>query len=346
MKKTSISDVAKLAQVSKSTVSQYLNGRYHYMSEETKHRIKQAINELNYQPNIIARSLKQKKSFTIGVVLSSILHAFSTKIIRSIEDYFQERGMHIILCNTDDDPKKERNYIVMLRAKQVDGLIVFPTGQNKDLYYDMIKESFPVVFIDRTVRDIQTDAVLLDNEKAAFTAIEHFVEHHHERIAIVGNASLHHITTRHERLLGYKKAMNHFGLPFNKKLVVETPLELLQRDVESLLTLKFPPTAILAINELSFLEVFHYIKSANIKVPNDVSIISIDDIANADILTPSITTVSQPAYEMGEKAAQLLYRKIINEEETINPSTFRFPPKLIVRESSVSKGTDCEEASF
>lgn len=335
MKKSSISDVAKLARVSKSTVSQYLNRRFHYMSEETKQRIEKAIKDLNYQPNIIARSLKQKKSSTIGVVLSSILHAFSTKVIRSIEDYFQKRGFHIILCNSDDDPEKERNYIVMLKAKQVDGLIVFPTGQNKDLYQVMLKESFPVIFIDRTVKGIQADAVLLDNEKAVFAAIKHFVENNHERIAIVGNAPSHNITTRQERLHSYKQVIKNFGLTYDKDLVVETQLKHLREKVGKLFTLESPPTALLAINELSFLEVFHYIKSSHIRVPKDLSLIAIDDIANADILTPPITTVSQPAYEMGEKAAQLLYKKIIsNNEEQLETNTFRFPPKLIIRQSS------------
>ncbi len=335
MKKSSITDVANLANVSKSTVSQYLNNRFNYMSDETKQRIEHAIKELNYQPNIVARSLKQKKSSTIGVVLSSILHTFSTKVIRSIEDYFQERGFHIILCNSDDDPEKERNYIVMLRAKQVDGLIVFPTGHNKDLYQFMLNEAFPVIFIDRTVSDIHADAILLDNEKAVFAAMKHFVENNHKRIAIVGNAPSLNITTRQERLQSYQDAIKEFNLPFDKELIVEAELGLLSKKVAKLFTLQSPPTALLAINELSFLEVLHYIKVVKLDVPNDLSLISIDDIANADIFTPSITTVSQPVYEMGEKAAELLYHRIMNKEKHIESQTFRFSPRLIIRESSV-----------
>lgn len=125
MKRITIQDVARLAGVSKSTISQYLNKRYDYMSEETKKRIEAAINELGYEPNFIARSLKQKKTSTIAVIVANILHSFSTKVIRAVEDYCNENGFHVIVCNADDDPEKEANYIRMLRAKQVDGMIVF-----------------------------------------------------------------------------------------------------------------------------------------------------------------------------------------------------------------------------
>lgn len=130
MKTITISDVAKYANVSKSTVSQFLNQRYDYMSEKTKQKIEAAIQELNYQPNFVARSLKQKSTFTVGVVVANILHTFSTQVIRAVEDYFHEQGFHIIVCNADDEPEKEKKYIEMLRAKQVDGIIIFPTGEN------------------------------------------------------------------------------------------------------------------------------------------------------------------------------------------------------------------------
>ncbi|MEH7078951.1 LacI family DNA-binding transcriptional regulator, partial [Bacillus velezensis] len=116
MKTITISDVAKYANVSKSTVSQFLNQRYDYMSEKTKQKIEAAIQELNYQPNFVARSLKQKSTFTVGVVVANILHTFSTQVIRAVEDYFHEQGFHIIVCNADDEPEKEKKYIEMLRA--------------------------------------------------------------------------------------------------------------------------------------------------------------------------------------------------------------------------------------
>src|SRR5699024_5085653 len=134
MKRVRIADVANVAQVSKSTVSQYLNKRYHYMSEETKQRIKTAIEELNYQPNYVDRGLRQKKTSTIGVIVANILYTFSTEVIRVIEDYCHFHQFHVNVCNADDNPDQEKEYIEMLRAKQVDGFIVFPTGENLDVY--------------------------------------------------------------------------------------------------------------------------------------------------------------------------------------------------------------------
>ena len=145
-----------------------MNGRFEYMSKGTKERIEQAIHELGYRPNIIARSLKQKSTTTIGVIVANILHHFSTRVIRAIEDYCNEHHFHVIVCNADDNPDKEKQYIRMLEAKQVDGMIVFPTGGNVELYQELLNKRYPIVFMDRLVPDISVNAVLLDNEKAAF----------------------------------------------------------------------------------------------------------------------------------------------------------------------------------
>ena len=121
------------------------------MSEQTRERVAASIEELDYRPNIVARSLKQKSTFTIGVIVANILHSFSTQIIRAIENKFHEKGFHIIVCNADDEPDKEKDYIEMLMAKQVDGIIIFPTGGNVNLYEQMKKTDFPIVFMDRTI---------------------------------------------------------------------------------------------------------------------------------------------------------------------------------------------------
>src|SRR5690554_6439026 len=133
MKRITIADVAKHAGVSKSTVSQFLNKRYDYMGEDTKKRIEDSIKQLHYRPNILARSLKQKSTTTIGIIVANILHNFSTQVMRAIEDVCHKYDFHVIVCNADDNPDKEKNYIEMLQAKQVDGIILFPTGDNEEL---------------------------------------------------------------------------------------------------------------------------------------------------------------------------------------------------------------------
>ncbi|MDQ1005034.1 DNA-binding LacI/PurR family transcriptional regulator, partial [Neobacillus niacini] len=154
MEKVTMKDVAIKAGVSKSTVSQYINNRYEYMAPATKKRIESAIKDLHYIPNYVAKSLKQKKSATIGVIVANILHSFTTEIIRVIEDTCKQNDFHIFVCNADDNPEKEQSYINMLIAKQVDGLIIFPTTGNLESYKQLRKAQFPVVFIDRKMEPV------------------------------------------------------------------------------------------------------------------------------------------------------------------------------------------------
>lgn len=166
MSKVTMADVATKAGVSKSTVSQYINNRYEYMAESTKKRIQQAVKELGYIPNYAAKSLKQKKSSTIGVIVANILHTFSTEIIRAIEDVCEKNGFHLFVCNADDNPDKEREYIDMLMAKQVDGLIIFPTDGNSSFYNTLRESDFPIVFLDRKTEQEIYPTLMLDNKIA------------------------------------------------------------------------------------------------------------------------------------------------------------------------------------
>src|SRR5699024_5550691 len=146
------------------------------MSEETKQKIKTAIDELNYQLNYVARGLRQKKNSTIVVIVVNILHKFSTEVIGEIEDYCHLLQLYVIVCNVDDNLEKEKEYIGMLRAKQVDGFIVFPTGENLDVYEALIDQGYPVVFMDRLGSNSKGPSVLLDNEVASKLAVQHFID--------------------------------------------------------------------------------------------------------------------------------------------------------------------------
>jgi LacI family transcriptional regulator, kdg operon repressor len=332
MKTVTITDVAKYAGVSKSTVSQYLNKRYDYMAEKTKKKIEQAIEELGYHPNFIARSLKQKSTTTIGVITANILHVFSTQIIRAIEDFCNQLDFHVIVCNADDDPEKERKYIDMLRAKQVDGIIIFPTGSNVESYQQMIKEEFPIVFIDRYVPGVKASAVLLDNMKAATLAVNEFARKGYDRIGIIMPEKAESITPRMERINGYKKALKANKLKVNPEYIKSLEVKNMQKALEEMLDLSEPPNAIIAGNDLSLYEVLKYTKENGMRIPEDLAVIAIDDVPFANIYYPAITSIAQPAFEMGTKAANLLFEKI-NNHTILNEEVFRFEPKLIVRSS-------------
>lgn len=332
MKTITITDVAKHAKVSKSTVSQYLNKRYEYMSEKTRKKIEETIEELNYQPNIIARSLKQKSTFTVGVVVANILHTFSTQIIRAIENYFYKQGFHIIVCNADDNPEKEKNYIEMLRAKQVDGIIIFPTGDNLDLYKRMKSDQFPIVFMDRTIEELNIATVMLDNHLASKLAVDRFVERGYEKIAIITTSIIHNISPRIERIQGYKDTLASHGIQFNADYIKTVNAEEIPNALSEFFELKNPPQAILAGNDIVLNEILRFMKKHDMNIPEDVAVIGIDEVPYANFYTPTITTVNQPAIEMANQAAELLLSQI-NKTGKKDTSVHRLKPNLLSRNS-------------
>lgn len=333
LKTVTIDDVAKKANISKSTVSQYLNKRYEYMSVQTKERIKEAIEELGYQPNIIARSLKQKSTSTIGVIVANILHGFSTQIIRSIEDYCNEMDFHIIVCNADDDPEKEKRYIDMLTAKQVDGLIIFPTGGNLELYKKFQKQKYPLVFVDRAVEEMIVSSVLLDNALASELAVEHFVNKGYSRIGIVTTEIVRNVSPRVERVAGFKQALNDRGIEVNEDYIRSVNVQQIQQALKEMFSLVKPPEAIIAGNDLTLFQVLKYVKENDLKIPKDLALIGVDDVEYASIYHPPLTTIAQPTVEMGMKAASLLIKKIKDDTGEEFKPEYRFEPKLIVRAS-------------
>lgn len=330
MARVTMADVAKEAGVSKSTVSQFINKRYEYMGDDTKRKIDEAIKTLGYHPNYLARSLKQKRTSMIGVIVGNIMHRLSTEVSRSIEDYCYEHDMHAILCNADDNPEKERKYIEVLQAKQVDGLIIFPTGQNLDLYQKLIDEEYPVVFIDRKIDELNANSVLAANSEATVESIRHFISNGHKRIAIVTQPLS--ISPRIERLHGYKQALNEAGIPMKEEYMIHAEIKKMKNELEKLFGLSEPPTALFAGNDLVFLEVLEFFKEKHIKIGKDVALIVFDNIPLAHLAETQVTTIAQPGYEMGQKAAELLLQQINKELQGFDEHVFGC--ELMIRESS------------
>lgn len=183
--KPTIKDVAEKAGVSKSTVSQFLNKRYSYMSEVTRKKIETAIKELNYYPNQIAKSLKQKDTHLIAFVCSTLYSRFSLELVRAIEGFFQAKKYSIVVTSTEDDSSRERELIESFVARQVDGLLVFPTAKNKEMYQELQNRKIPLVFIDRELPELTIPSVLLDNQQAAVTATQLLIDNGHRDIAII-----------------------------------------------------------------------------------------------------------------------------------------------------------------
>lgn len=329
-----IKSVAERAGVSKSTVSRYLNQKYECMSSETRERIARVIAELNYHPNALARSLKQKNTHTIAVIVANILNPFSTSAVRGIEDYCKESGFSLILCNADDDPIKEKEYIMMLMSKQIDGLIINTTGQNNELLLD-ISHKIPVVLIDRKVPEVKVDTIAFNNIKGAYEAVRHLITLGHKQIAAFVAVPCKSISPRAERLEGYKQALQDFGIPLRSELVVETSLdqgEVLEK-IKQIMELSDRPTAVFGINNLMTMAIIKALRKLNISIPKDLAVVGVDDWEWADLLEPPVTVVAKPNYDMGISAAKLLIKRINNPSKRRRATLVVYEPTLIVRKS-------------
>lgn len=328
-----ISDIAAQAGVSKSTVSRYLNGRFECMSQDTRERISVAIAEADYRPNALARSLKQKRTHTIAAVIANILNPFSTTMIRGIEDYCQKAGYNLILCNADDKPEKERSYLEMLISKQVDGLIINTTGQNNALMQSVCSH-MPVVLVDRRAPELATDTVTLDNIKGVRLLIDHLVDQGRRNIALF-TLPFEAVSPRSERVRGYKEALARHDLPFRPELLVETETseQAVQARLSALFTSDRRPDAVFGFNNLMTMAIIKAAKAMKLIIPDDIAVIGFDDWEWAPLVQPPVTVVAQPAYAMGNKAANLLINRIQGKRQSKKPTLTVFEPELIVRSS-------------
>ncbi|MGP4105759.1 LacI family DNA-binding transcriptional regulator [Virgibacillus sp. L01] len=337
-RKMTIADVAEKAEVSKSTVSQFLNERFEYMGEETRTRVQNAISELEYQPNVIARSLKKKSTSTIGVIVANILHAYSTQVIRAIENVCNEKGFSTIICNADDNPEKEQKYIETLLAKQVDGLIVVPISGNLETYDKLLKQDYPIVFLDRLVDGINTETVLLDNERASELAVNHLLENGYKDIAIVTTSLIDNVTPRIERINGYKNTLEANGITVRPDFIRGMELDSFSQGLDALFSLDKKPDAIISGNDLTLMEILKYTFENDIKIGRDIGLITIDEVSFGPIHSPPLTTIAQPTFEMGTEVATILLKKIKDNKTKRNQVIHRHEPSIIIRNSTKKEG--------
>ncbi|MFD1864381.1 LacI family DNA-binding transcriptional regulator [Planococcus chinensis] len=333
MKKITMQDVAERAGVSKSTVSQYINNRFEFMAVPTKLRIEQAIKELDYIPNYAAKSLKQKKSGTIGVIVANILHTFSTEIIRAIEDFCGKSGFHLFVCNADDQPEKERAYIDMLMAKQVDGLIIFPTNGNDDLYEQLKKADFPIVFVDRKINQPIFPTLLLDNESASQIAVSQIEKKGYKKIGLVSTSIAKKVTPRVERINGFRKTVRELGLVLREDWIIAEERNRIGEKLQAIWDSKDRPDAFFATNDLALIELLKFVKKNQLSIPEDVGVVTIDDSPFLEIVATPITVIKQPTFEIGKDAAETLLKLIESKSFETEYEARRYSPILVERES-------------
>ena len=323
-------DVARAAGVSIATVSATIN-RTANVSPVLQEKVRQAVMELGYNPDAIARSLKTRTTRTLGLIISDISNPFFTAVIRGIEDVANERGYTLMLCNTDERPEKERAYVQLLQSRRVDGVIMAPVGKRED-YEDLGRTMrAPVVFIDRRV-PAHADAVVVDNALGAREVVRYLLGLGHRRIGVI--AGLPQISTSEERLAGYHQALREAGLTSDPALqkVGYSRLEGGYRAALDLLAMPDHPTAIFATNNLMVIGLMRAVAERGLRCPAAISVVGFDDFDWASVFQPRLTTVAQPTYEMGVKAAQLLFSRLGEAREGERQEII-LVPSLIVRES-------------
>ena len=327
----SIKDVASKAGVSVATVSRVLNNNPRVKSP-ARARILAAIDQLGYQPSGIARNMRSQSVRVIGLVISDIQNPFFTTLVRAVEDVAYENQYTVLLCNSDEDLQKEQLYIDVLSRERVAGAIIVPTG--KDAFTPLLNARVPVVMVDRIVADRVADAVVLDNVAGAFAATKHLIELGHRRIGLVGAPTS--VSVGRERQRGYEKALRASKLKLDPNLICignfkeqggyQAARALLERDPR--------PTAIFAVNNLMTLGACQAIAEKRLRIPKDISVIGFDDMPWFALLTPPLTAVRQPTYEIGVQAARLLFARMQDSTRAVETRVLK--PELIVRGSTAS----------
>lgn len=334
-----IYDIAKMTDVSPMTVSRVINNSQK-IRESTRKKVEKAIQELGYIPNSAARSLISKSTNLVSLLITDITNPFFTKVARGAEDKANQLGMQLILSNSDEDFKKEADYIDMLISRNVDGVLLAPIGnQSNENIKKLIKYNIPFVLIDRKVDGIESDIVLGDNYEGTRKLIEHLLEQGHQNIALINGPSS--VYTAKEREKGYIETLKLAGIPINEKLM--TQIQFNQKHassintvVENLLSLpkQEQPTAIFAGNNVIAGSTINSLKHLGLDVPSDMSIVCFDDIQPIFNISPFFTAAIQPAYSFGYTGVQFLVDRI---KGTIPKGEYRvvtLSPEIVFHKSS------------
>jgi len=328
-----IRDVAKKAGVSVATVSHVINGT-RKVAPETEARVRRAMEELGYQPNAIAQSLRKRTTYAIGILVSDITNPFFATLVRGAEDAALEAGYSVIVCNSDEDPQKEDMYIRALWRRRIDGMLIAPTRDGtSSALQELVRRKLPFVFVDRKAKGIEADAVLSDNIGGAYLATKHLIERGHKRIGIV--LGIPGATTTEERFAGYRQALNEEGVLCSDELVAwgDYRVEGGRAAAAQLLSLANPPTAIFSTNNQMTLGVLQELFLRRISVPDKVAVVGFDDSEWAEMVVPSLTVVAQDPYEIGYRAFELLLARL-NSRNGSEPKEVRVPIELRVRGST------------
>lgn len=320
-----IKDVARMAGVSQSTVSKYINGGQ--VRPANLEAIRQAIAALDYRVNPFARSLKTQRSHSIGILLPTLSVPFYSQIFTALDKVLRENGYHTIISCYSSDHGLERDYFNFLISTGVDGLIYLPENLTAEEFSEITaNRSVPVVQVDRAIPGVSADTVLTDNTEASYRAVSHLIRGGHRRIAAISGPGS--IQTARERIAGYLRALEENGILYDDSLVLRGELIFATgyQGFIHMMELSAPPTAIFSTNSDITIGVITAARERGVDIPNDVTVFGYDCVDVCSMMTPSLPVVYQPEREIGRTAAQWLIRRL--EGDSAPPHVVRLKCKL------------------
>ena len=331
-----IKDVAKLAGVAPITASRVINNSG-YASDRVRRRVLDAAGELGYSPNAVARSLRSNQTRILALVLTDVTNPFWTTVARGVEDAASKTGFNVILCNTDESEEKQQKYLDTLAQKRVDGILLVPAGSSSEPIDFLNQQEIPIVLLDRWLPGIRVNSVRCDSKGGAYELTRLLLSLGHRQIAVINGPK--EVSSAQDRTAGFLQALTDSGITPQANLIQygDFTVESGQEMTTKILALPERPTAIFACNNFLAIGALKTLQQAGLQVPNDISIVAFDDLPSAMVVSPFLTAAAQPAYEMGQRATQLLLNNL-NDKISLTPQEIILPVKVFRRESSQPLG--------
>jgi len=335
MKNITIREFARELKLSVSTISKALNDSYE-ISEETKLRVRQAAAKLNYVPNPYASSLRGRKSKNIGVVIPEVADSFFSLAINGIESVANENGYHVLICLTHESFENEKTILKEFQGGRVDGVLLSVSEETSqtDHINDLISTGVPLIFFDRVCEDVETAKITTDDFTSGYNAAEHLIQQGCDNIAFLGISKS--LSISNKRLGGYLEALADHTLKINKRNIIQCSNDARQNYllIKKLLQQQNRPNGIVASVEKLTMPVYMACASLKLRIPKDVKVVCFSNLETASILNPSLTTITQPAFEMGKAAATFLFKTLQKANFNITKESLVIPSVLEIRKST------------
>lgn len=333
MRRTTIEDIAKKLGISVSTVSRALKN-HPDISEKTKQKVMETAKELKYMPNNFAISLKMQHNSIIGVIVPEITHYFFSSVIKGIEEFCYKQGFSVILAISNEDPEIEQKNIQLLLNGGAAGVLMSRTKNTNNFAHiqQLIDFDVPVVFFDRYCKELKIDRVIVNDEYAAYMAVEYLIKTGCKKIVLFKVPEDIEISRR--RQTGYEEALLEYNLPFDSELVINCDnYDAALVETQKLIDKDIQFDAIFSVNDNTAAGALEVLKRNNIKIPDEVSVMGFSNDLISQVISPKLSTVEQNGFEMGYTAAQLLIDRI-NSDKILKVRTEVIPTKLIIRDST------------